>query len=294
MLPVVLRPDEIAKWSSGPKVSMKRAHKFLTECRDRHRETQNTVYLHDLTNNDDFDWKKWVSQRRDALEVVGEGITTFNFVWCNSKDSNLNERRGDFMVTRIDNIDIRFHPQKKANSEGHQEAIPVKGSWANQWNPETTASVQHEALATSQGQGPLHSPVCSFGEEATFMGISSADTLGKKDAITFLKGEEAAWKAKSDPHRPFRVDITEGVSAESQRHFEWPYFVQRREWFRQHIQEKGMRITAFEVVRRRHGQGDGEAVFLGTRSDGRRFTVNPRARNQVLELSWNLDDITEF
>ena len=123
------------------------------------------------------------------------------------------------------------------------------------------------------------------------MAISSADSLGKNDAVVFLKGEEAAWKAKSDQHHPFRVDITEGLSAVSQGHFQWPYFVQRREWFRQHIQEKGMRITAFEVVRRRHGQGDGEAVFLGTRSDGERFTVNPRAAK---ELSWSLDDITEI
>ena len=190
------------------------------------------------------------------------------------------------MVTRIDNIDILLHPRQTTQNAqtGLREAVPVVGSWA-EWNPETTQSVQHEALAASQGQGPPR----RFGEATTFVGISSAaDSPRRDEAIWFLRNQECAWHAKSHPCPPFRVDITEGVVAPSQRHFHWPDFVQRRDWHRVHIEDEDMHITAFEVVWSSHGEGDGEAVFLGTRSDGKRFTVNPRAAK---EFSWNLDDI---
>ena len=72
-------------------------------------------------------------------DIVGPGIYRFAFVWLASRDSNLQERRGDFLVSRIDDIDIRLHPQQKANPQtGLKEAFLVRGSWA--------------ALASSQGQ----------------------------------------------------------------------------------------------------------------------------------------------
>ena len=103
-----------------------------------------------------------------------------------------------------------------------------------------------------------------------------------------MKNEEATWYAQPHPRGPFRADITSGTFASSQGQFNWPYFVQRRKWF----QVEGYKITAFEVVvlsdRREH------AVFLGSRSDGSLFTVNPRARNQEKEFSWGCDDIAEI
>ena len=63
-----------------------------------------------------------------------------------------------------------------------------------------------------------------------------------------------------------------------------------REWFQQHFE--GFHITAFEVVWSKHGQG--QAVFLGQRSDGRKFTVSPRAARQAAEFSWDTDDIADI
>ena len=54
------------------------------------------------------------------------------------------------------------------------------------------AVVQHEAFAASQGQGPPS----RFGEASTFVGISSADSLRKKEAIWFLRQQEVAWHTK--------------------------------------------------------------------------------------------------
>ena len=88
----------------------------------------------------------------------------------------------------------------------------------------------------------------------------------------------------------FRRDIAD-VAASSQGQFHWPYFVQRREWYRHYFEFQGLGITKFEVAWCNRGS---HAVFLGQRSDGRMFTVNPRARNQAAELSWDTDDIAEI
>ena len=286
-MPIVLGPGEIDHYKRvRPQVSFPAAHKFLTELRDLHGHTQNNVFLHDLTDSLKFNWKVWVSQRPDAADIVGLGINRFAFVWLSSMDSNTKERRGDFLVQRVDGIDIRLHPQQKPNREtGLKEAIPVRGSWEKEWCPETSPALQHEALAASQGQASS-----MFGQASTFQGISPADAVGSKDAIWFLKHEEATWYKRPHPCGPFRVDITGGVSASSQRKFQWPYFVLQREWFRQHFADLGFHITAFEVAWSNRGS---HAVFLGQRSDGCMFTVNPRVR-QAAELHWDTHDIAEI
>ena len=194
-----------------------------------------------------FNWKAWVSQRPDVDSIVGPGIYRFAFVWVSSTDSNLHERRGDFLVSRTDGEDIRLHPQKNKHiTTGMKEALPVRGSWAEQWSPESPAAVVHgalsDALAASQGQAP---PPPAPPE--AYHGISAADRVEKEEAKRFLKQEAAAWYAQPHPRGPLRADIMSGTSASSQGQFNWPYFVQRREWFRKHF--VGYTITAFEVVR---------------------------------------------
>ena len=150
--------------------------------------------------------------------------------------------------------------------------------------PETPAALQHEALAASRGQASMP----NWQPNGTFIGLSEADDVCKREAIQFLDEEEATWYARPHPRGPFRADIMEGVAASSQRRFHWPYFVQRREWFRQHFE--GFSITAREVA---WITDRGYAVFLGKRNDGRMFTVNPRAP-QAKEFSWNTNDIAEI
>ena len=83
------------------------------------------------------------------------------------------------------------------------------------------------------------------------------------------------------PRGPFRADIMSGTSASSQG--------QLHQWLREHCVD--FSITEFELVwSNRHGH----AVFLGRRSDGWPFVVNPWARDQAAELSWGTDDIAEI
>ena len=197
----------------------------------------------------------------------------------------LGEARG-VLVSRIDGIDIRLHPHRANSETGLKEAIPVRGSWAEEWCPETSPVLQYEALAASQGQASS-----IFGQASTYHGISPADAVESQEAISFLNHKEKTWYARPHPRGPFRVDITGGRSASSQRQFQWGYFVQRRLWFAQFFEGVGFFITAFEVAWSNRGH---RAVFLGQRNDGRMFTVNPRAHHQAAELSWDTDDIAEI
>ena len=71
-------PDQIDHYKHArPEVSFPAACTFLTTLRDRHRHTQNNVFLHDLTDSGEFDWKVWLSQRPDAADIVGPGICHF-------------------------------------------------------------------------------------------------------------------------------------------------------------------------------------------------------------------------
>ena len=165
-----------------------------------------------------------------------------------------------------------------------KEALPVWGS-LEQWSPRPPALHQHEALqrrpAASQGQ--------RVQEEATaYHGISQADAVSARDAVRFLVQEEATWNAKPHPRGRFRADITSRTSASPQGHFNWPYYIQWRAWFQEHFE--GVSVARFQMAwsnRLRH------PVFVGQRSDGWSFTVNPNARSQAHEFSWGCDDISE-
>ena len=43
--------------------------------------------------------------------IVGPGIVRFAFMWVAAVDDNLHEKRGDFVISRADGVDIRLHPQ---------------------------------------------------------------------------------------------------------------------------------------------------------------------------------------
>ena len=260
------------------------AHRFLTATRDRHRDTQDDIVFHDLTDSPEFHWRAWVSQRPDAETIVGPGIVRFAFAWVAAVDDNLREKRGDFVISRADGVDIRLHPTgKKSRATGMKEAHPVWGS-LDQWLPEHTAQFRHEALAASQGQAPRPPPA--------YRGISQADAVGGREARQFLEQEMTTWWQLPHPRGPFRADITSGTSASSQGQFHWPYYVQRRTWFREHFVsgDTTFSITKFELA---WSEGHGHAVFVGCRSDGWSFTVNPWARNQAREFSWGSDNVSE-
>ena len=105
-----LGPDDIERHRQNRTISFPEAHSFLSTMRDRHRDTQDHIVFHDLTDSHEFRWRAWVSQRRDAETIVGPGIVRFAFVWVAAVDANWHEKRGDFVISRADRRDIRLHP----------------------------------------------------------------------------------------------------------------------------------------------------------------------------------------
>ena len=174
-----------------------------------------------------------------------------------------------------------------------QEACPVRGNWARQWDPANSASWQHEAaLAASQGHAASLIPAA-----ASYYGLSLEDYVTKQNAICYLNREVDAWRSKQHPRGPFRADITDGasahISASSRRFFQynWACFVKGRKWYKVYFEGEQFRITRLELAW--HG-GLWGAVFLGTRADGQMFQVNPREENPVLELSWGTHGFWEI
>ena len=120
--------------------------------------------------------------------------------------------------------------------------------------------------------------------------LKNSCTRPKRSIVHFLNDEKDMWDKTPHPRGPFRVDITGGVSARSQRRFNWPHFVQGRTWYHTHSEGAPFRIERFEVV---WDDEKKQAVFFGTREDQEKFTVNPRAKSQDQELSWSTHGICE-
>ena len=83
----------------------------------------------DMTDWRDFDWRRFIAQRPDASEIIGTGITKFEFRWLQMRDSNTGLRRTDFIVHRADGTGVRLHPQDRRNDvTGLREAGWSSGS----------------------------------------------------------------------------------------------------------------------------------------------------------------------
>ena len=109
-------------------VSMVRAHKYLTEVRDKlSRDVdENGDRQHDeldLTHCsiDEFDWRAYLANRKDCEEVIGDGVHQFQFHFVIGRDSNHGKQhRGDFVLLRGPHCRaVRLHPGSR------KDAIPI-------------------------------------------------------------------------------------------------------------------------------------------------------------------------
>ena len=107
----------------GPGPSMATAHQHLMRWRAAHN-SDSTEYV-DLTHVTDaelFDWRLWLACRPDWEMVVGNGVWAFWFVGRCSRDTNLLDYRGDFLVRRINKSspEKRLHPQQANQRKNHE------------------------------------------------------------------------------------------------------------------------------------------------------------------------------
>ncbi len=245
-------------------VSMKAAHKALTAFRDMYRDTQDDEVMHDLTWVWAFDWRAWIAGRSDEANIIGPGIWAFCFVWVEAEDKNLHEKRGDFLVRRIDGTDVRLHPSgSKSKSSGLHEAHPIFGEWS-MWTTEVGGrAAQHEALAPTQGPG------------VWYEGHSPTDAVSRTDAMAFLQSRLDQWYAWEHPRPGFRHDITES-------RFNWPMYIQNRQWFQAHLSGQA-HVERIEVA---WSYDLASPVFVLHLPDGVMATVHAGALRVQDELTW--------
>jgi hypothetical protein len=185
-----------------------------------------------------------------------------------SIDSNLDEPRGDFMVRRVDGVDLRLHPQQKKNRDGRKEAIPVRGHWS-QWalngsprrQQAALAGVRPGTLASSQGH--------TGGSSSTaYEGLSQADYIPNRVAIGFLNNRVETWMAMDHPRPDFREDITNtGV-------FPWPLWFRSQEHWARGSLDRHSDVTRFFVDWHREAA---EPVFVVEYSTGWSYALFPKS-----------------
>ena len=157
-----------------------KAHRELTSLREPTR-FEHAVELCDPARlasslgraGSDFDWRGWVANRDGAAELVGPGVWAFWFVRLDTKDSNLDEPRADFLLRRVDGQDVRLHPHTTRHKvTRRKEAIPVWGTRGTQWGPSTNLGDQDRALASARGPS----------SQSAFVGMPQSDATSARDA----------------------------------------------------------------------------------------------------------------
>ena len=191
------------------KVSHKKAHEWLNLLRGE--VDPNAQDALDMTHDARFDWQCYVASRPDVNEVVGEGITKFEFRYLQVSDSNTHQRRSDFIVYRADGTCVRLHPSSSGRPNhvtNTREAIPVYGRLED-WVPQAFAASQslqgmddpwgqheHVQMATKARLPPGH---------PGYQQVSIADLYGRREARQFLTSKQEEWTATSCPGPFWRV-----------------------------------------------------------------------------------------
>ena len=244
-------------------VSWKQAHAFLTQMRDAHGSTMLQQDLHDMTDEDTFNWRAYLANRPGTEDLLrGAHVWQFAFVWTRAWDPNRKQHRGDFLVRLTDGRDIRLHPQSKKNSDGAHEAIPVEGKWEH-WA--LNSPPDGEEIRPLGVLAPLQDQTVHAQPTRTYQGGSQADMVSPQAAKNFLEQVVAAWKALPHPRGTFRRDITDG------REFDWHSFLFARPWFVSTFQvarDTGVRSMGVVRVEIAWVPRLGQAAFIVHRGDG--------------------------
>ena len=105
----------------------------------------------DLSHDERYDWKRYVASRPDVAEVIGAGITKFEFRYLYTPDWECRLFfRGDFVAHRADGTCVRLHPRPWGEVNPHtnvKEALPMYGRLEDWAPPEDQESTVPDSLA---------------------------------------------------------------------------------------------------------------------------------------------------
>ncbi|MCP4240170.1 MAG: hypothetical protein GY772_06375, partial [bacterium] len=123
--PTKLEPGEIGFYK-GTAVGRKKAHAWMVEFRRACAEASQMAV--DISDNDAYPWREYLSNHPRADELVGPGVVKFEGRFTSAMEPNrkklalpspLGNHRFDFFVHRVDGSSMRLHPHATRGGPGH-------------------------------------------------------------------------------------------------------------------------------------------------------------------------------
>ena len=200
-------PQDLQAWDQRKRVSHRRAHAHLRDLR-----AEMSASGEEWRDLSDSDWLlNYVCSRPDAEVVVGPGIVSMRCGFVGSQDSNLHERRFDFLVTVADGSAARLHP----SSSGH--GVPVFGQTPVWLDPGDVSA----APAATRGD-----TVMTREQGTGFHGIHQADTVSREQARAYLRTAHREWSEALHPRPIFKRSLFDG------HNFRWDLYLNSTPWGR--------------------------------------------------------------
>ena len=240
-------------------MSLKVGHDMLTWCRVNWVDCPQGIY--DLTYQTWFDWEAWLGARSDKYDVIGVGIYQFCFIWVDPRDRF--NRRGDFLVRRVDGSDVRLHPRTMKRDLGdwiNSEDRPLYGRWARGVRVESREARRVEFHRGSDDVVTL--------SQSSFTRIAMRVTRLSMQAQIYQRAKLIEWINKKPPSKELLIDINDVT-------FNWPLYLHSRPWYGEYFSDTHMSVDRISLAWVR-GEGGGP-VFLLRRSDGQEMMLDVAA-----------------
>ena len=210
------------------------SHKAANQCLKNWRAWMSAegrdirIWDADLTHDEGFDWKRYLSHHPQKELLIGTGVIKFEVRFLNGWDPNMKQHRCDFVVHRNDGTHARLHPS--SSQAGHI----VTGSLQN-WLLEG----YNEPLLLERDIGAAEHNVTAFRT------LHQVDTISRREAQAFIEKNVAHWQAQEHPRREFYLDLRQHPGGHGDfRRFLWSHYLNSTDWGRQIV----LNVSSFYLV----------------------------------------------
>ena len=168
------------------------SHKAANQCLKNWRAWMSAevrdirIWEADLTHDEGFDWKRYLSHHPQKELLIGTGVIKFEVRFLNGWDQNMMQQRCDFVVHRNDGTHARLHPS--SSKAGH-----IVTGYLQNWLPEG----YNEPLLLERDIGAAEHNVTAFRT------LHQVDTISRREAQAFIENNVAHWQAQEHLHREF-------------------------------------------------------------------------------------------
>lgn len=160
-------------------MSRRAAHDVLAGIRQMMSTRHWACY--DITDSPEANWRAYLAYHPQGQEIVGPGVYRFEVRRLAAWDPNMQDRRVDFVVRRVDGTDVRLHPGSQ------KDTVPIFGVLTD-WLQEEKTPPPAPAPAASRGliNRDHHGWHC----------MAQSDVLGRVQMQRWLRQRLDMWEAR--------------------------------------------------------------------------------------------------